>query len=109
MDEIPIKFITTNEKEHKTLSKFLKSLRKIEKNDDLSEWILENIKIPFFDYLYDFVIRLSLFFILLVSFYFPLPIPIWRSLTIVLFKSIALTIAYGFVIKLKQELWRKNE
>lgn len=105
MDEIPIKFIN---KEPKSIAYFLKSLRKIEKTDEYEEWVTLNIKIPFFDSLYDFLIRLFIFFCLLVSFYYPLPKPISFSIILLFLKSISLSLAYGIVLKLKQELWRKT-
>lgn len=107
MDELPIKFTEKPRKGSKFLPKLLKNLRIIERYDDLEDLILTNIKIPLFDYFYDFFIKLFLFFVLLISFYFPPPSPLSQSLLLLLFKAIALTVAYKLIIKLKHELWEK--
>lgn len=108
MDEKFLKPLKTPELKGKTLAKFLKKYRIIENLYDLDEWVLTEIKIPLVDYLFDFVIRTLIFFVGLLAFYFPPPAPVYLSLFLVFTKATALSVAFGLVIKLKRELWRKK-
>jgi len=111
MDEIAQKIIETKLKPpqitHKSIATFLKKNQKIDNLFQVDDWILENIRIPFFDYIYDFLIRFILLFIGLVAWYTPLPKPTIIPVLILCAKATGLSIALGIIIKTKKELWKK--